>query len=888
MAIGITGANNGYSRKVADERFIQTAGGTVTGNLTVTGTLSTTLLEALSANITVIDIKQYELSGFNVQGNATVQGSVSATGRGSFGNISVADTTSAVGSGLSGSALNIAQTWNTNLTPTALSVNVTDLSSNAASLLMDLQVGGSRKVRIDKNGNIIFPQTATGIWFSDNNVHGGIRNNIYGLGGFEIVANAQRVAAFITGGFQVSNGKFIGIRGDLNLHTPPDTQFTRDAAGVFAQRNGLNPQESRIYGTYTDDSNYERFFIKTNVGATSATQIGLSAAGTGQNRNLEFVAGGSTRMTIDATTGGTNFTNNINANRISASNGFGLNGNFIFNESISGGGIHFADASGSTAGGGYYVGLRNVFTNPTSFERGGMRWASNAFQIGTEKGSAGGTARAMEFQTDGTTRMTILSSGNVGIGTTSPTAKLDILDATLAGSGSLSGSALNIDQTWNTTGTPTAIKLNVTDTASNAASLLMDLRVGGVSRMRVSKFGEVIAGNFIRSSTGGDFGLLSIGGDVFLRRDAANTLAQRNGLNQQESRIYGTYSGAGADYRRLALKMSTAGVAQIVAEGTGTGSADNRLEFVTGGVTRVTVSAAGAFSTTINAQAPSFNTVDGLVQYGSYQGSRLGGLDWKAASNTGLMVFTGNFAQYIFLRNSDGNVGIGTTSPNEKLTVVGNISATGNINGTFTGVFQVHPTGPTVITGGAGRWLFNYFGTSRYSLTDGEGLRLHTSRGVHWSSVSNDSLGTIDTAITRLSSGRLQITSGTSGDYRDLNVRDLIASGHLAAATKAFVIPHQTKPDKQLQHGCLEGPENSVYIRGTTSESTIVLPDYWDWLVHEDSVTVTVTPVGKFQPLYVVSQDNKKVVVGGVEDKYNYTIYGTRKDVPELKVELEK
>jgi hypothetical protein len=40
--------------------------------------------------------------------------------------------------------------------------------------------------------------------------------------------------------------------------------------------------------------------------------------------------------------------------------------------------------------------------------------------------------------------------------------------------------------------------------------------------------------------------------------------------------------------------------------------------------------------------------------------------------------------------------------------------------------------------------------------------------------------------------------------------------------------------------------------------------------------------------LYVVSQDNKKVVVGGVEDKYNYTIYGTRKDVPELKVELEK
>ena len=40
----------------------------------------TTQLDALSANITVIDIKQYELSGFNVQGDATVQGSISASG----------------------------------------------------------------------------------------------------------------------------------------------------------------------------------------------------------------------------------------------------------------------------------------------------------------------------------------------------------------------------------------------------------------------------------------------------------------------------------------------------------------------------------------------------------------------------------------------------------------------------------------------------------------------------------------------------------------------------------------------------------------------------------------------------------------------------------------
>jgi hypothetical protein len=64
---------------------------------------------------------------------------------------------------------------------------------------------------------------------------------------------------------------------------------------------------------------------------------------------------------------------------------------------------------------------------------------------------------------------------------------------------------------------------------------------------------------------------------VLLRDGAANTLAQRNGTAAQESRIYGTYTGAG-NYRRLALKMDTAGVAQIVAEGAGSGSTGNVLQ----------------------------------------------------------------------------------------------------------------------------------------------------------------------------------------------------------------------------------------------------------------------------------------------------------------------
>jgi hypothetical protein len=48
--------------------------------------------------------------------------------------------------------------------------------------------------------------------------------------------------------------------------------------------------------------------------------------------------------------------------------------------------------------------------------------------------------------------------------------------------------------TWtNGATTYTAIKMNVTDTASAAASLLMDLQVGGSSKFAVSKTGQVIA-----------------------------------------------------------------------------------------------------------------------------------------------------------------------------------------------------------------------------------------------------------------------------------------------------------------------------------------------------------------------------------------------------------
>lgn len=81
--VGAISASQYLGITIPSGDYLPLSGGTVSGNVTVTGGLSadriyTTQLDALSANITVIDIKQYELSGFNVTGDVTINGSVSA------------------------------------------------------------------------------------------------------------------------------------------------------------------------------------------------------------------------------------------------------------------------------------------------------------------------------------------------------------------------------------------------------------------------------------------------------------------------------------------------------------------------------------------------------------------------------------------------------------------------------------------------------------------------------------------------------------------------------------------------------------------------------------------------------------------------------------------
>jgi hypothetical protein len=221
---------------------------------------------------------------------------------------------------------------------------------------------------------------------------------------------------------------------------------------------------------------------------------------------------------------------------------------------------------------------------------------------------------------------------NLGLGTGNTPTFLALALSGQSLTGSQATSLIDASATWNTTGIPTLIKANVTDTASSSSSLLMDLQVGGSSVVRVRKTGLTVfnpsgattsgvansvtlavdAGsnpNLFRGS--GLIALFDVGvtipstncfgissgipsegnADCRLFRDAADTFAFRRTTNPQVVRIYESFTDA-SNYTRGKLEWAS-NVFRIGTEKAGTGSA-RALELQTDGTTRMSISAAGA------------------------------------------------------------------------------------------------------------------------------------------------------------------------------------------------------------------------------------------------------------------------------------------------------
>ena len=116
-----------------------------------------------------------------------------------------------------------------------------------------------------------------------------------------------------------------------------------------------------------------------------------------------------------------------------------------------------------------------------------------------------------------------------------------------------------------------------------------------------------------------------------------------------------------------------------------------------------------------------------------------------------------------------------------------------------------------------------------------------------------------------------------------VTISGLCSAGSFSANSKSFNIPHPTKGGKRLWHGCLEGPEHGVYVRGHLKDKRIIqLPEYWPSLVDMDSITVHLTQIGSSQDLIVEKIDGVNIILkSGTGTSINcfYTVNATRKDV---------
>ena len=283
-------------------------------------------------------------------------------------------------------------------------------------------------------------------------------------------------------------------------------------------------------------------------------------------------------------------------------------------------------------------------------------------------------------------RMLIDYNGNVGIGTTNPIQKLQV-----AGNGAFN-SSLNVqDPNVSSNGTLTfqhdssGSSLNSNPGSGNGSTVVLKLGINYSEKMRIANNGNVGIGTTnpssllnIRGNSSGNDVILNLDNNKYgstdtsgqtklmfgwLNHKAANIAAYKDGTVNRTGFIFNTEVGYNVETE--VMRITSSGNVGIGA---------------TSPTARLTVQTA--------ADAQAINIIgrsDGLgyLQFFGSNGTTLNGSIYGATTGLGFNTSSGQKMTIL----SSGNVGIGTTSPSEKLQVDGNIKLSSDapiINATST------------------------------------------------------------------------------------------------------------------------------------------------------------------------------------------------------------
>jgi hypothetical protein len=290
---------------------------------------------------------------------------------------STANTSSiaATGYSLTGSSavsmVDLAGTWNTTGTPTAIKLNLTDAASTSSSLFMDMQIAGVSRFNVNKSGAI------TGATLTTSET--AVNSSAIASTGFSLTGSSGVSMVDLAGTWNTT-GAPAGIK--LNI---TNTASAAASNLMVLQTNGANRFAVTPSGSIT-------------AGSTNST-LQPRSVGTGFRFDNFAGVGNSFGFTValNSTTNGYTWANEANNPTVDLG---------IFRDAAD----TLAQRRTTNA---QTFRVYNTFTDASNYERGKMEWASNVLRIGTEKAGTG-TARALEFQTDGVTRMTIPAGTMVG------------------------------------------------------------------------------------------------------------------------------------------------------------------------------------------------------------------------------------------------------------------------------------------------------------------------------------------------------------------------------------------------------------------------------------------------------------------------------------------
>jgi hypothetical protein len=264
-----------------------------------------------------------------------------------------------------------------------------------------------------------------------------------------------------------------------------------------------------------------------------------------------------------------------------------------------------------------------------------------------------------------------------------------------------------------------------------------------------------------------------------------------------------------------------------------------------------------------------------LVLFGGHQNDPNPFIQWKAGDPLRFATDAGGFTEWMRI-NPNGNVGIGTTTPDAKLDVATSMRVLGN-----QGSFYVHPVFPP----GASTVLL----ATLDGLENGPQMRFQNTAPGFMDIGLN---GAGDFVVEGNDEARLAVTLsgnvgiGTATPSSKLHViGDATVSGTISKGGGSFKIDHPLDPyNKYLYHSFVESPDMmNVYNGNITTnaqgEAVVEMPDWFEALNKEFRYQLTV--IGAFAQAIIKEElkGNKfSILTDKPEVRVSWQITGIRKD----------